>query len=396
MPSPRIYLPGSTIGVMGGGQLGRMFAIAARRMGYRVHTFSPDEDTPTGQLADREVAASYHDAEAVRDFARGIDVLTFEFENVPTQTVEWAAEFCEVRPSANVLHICQHRLREKQFLAGAGLPLPRFMPVNSAADLAEAIKHLGAPAVLKTAAFGYDGKGQRKIEPREDAAKVWEAFGGSAAVLEQFVEFDKEVSVIVARGADGQMAAYPVCENIHRNHILDVTVVPAGIPAEVDVQARVLAGEVAEKLGLVGLLAVEMFLLKDGSLLINELAPRPHNSGHFSFDASITSQFEQQLRAVCGLPLGSTESLRPAAMVNLLGDLWAKGEPNWAAAAAMPHVKIHLYGKAEPRSGRKMGHLVAFGNSAEEAMHSALEARAALGKAGAPTSKRRSPAKSAH
>ncbi len=396
MPSQRIYLPGSTIGVMGGGQLGRMFAIAARRMGYRVHTFSPDEDTPTGQLADREVAASYDDAEAVRDFARGIDVLTFEFENVPTQTVEWASEFCEVRPSANVLHICQHRLREKQFLAGAGLPLPPFMPVNSAAELAEAVKHLGTPAVLKTAAFGYDGKGQRKIDLREDPAKVWESFGGSNAVLEQFVEFEKEVSVIVARGADGKMAAYPVCENMHRNHILDVTVVPAGISAEVDVQARVLAGEVAEKLGLVGLLAVEMFLLKDGTLLINELAPRPHNSGHFSFDASITSQFEQQLRAVCGLPLGSTESLRPAAMVNLLGDLWAKGEPNWAAVAAMPQVKIHLYGKVEPRPGRKMGHLVAFGNSAEEAMHLALEARSTLVKASTPAAKRRVPAKSAH
>ena len=395
MPSQRTYLPGSTIGVMGGGQLGRMFAIAARRMGYRVHTFSPEEDTPTGQLADREVAARYDDAEAVRDFARGIDVLTFEFENVPTQTVEWAAEFCEVRPSANVLHICQHRLREKQFLAGAGLPLPRFMPVNSAAELADAVQHLGAPAVLKTAAFGYDGKGQRKIERREDPATVWEHFGGGHAVLEQFVEFEKEVSVIVARGADGQMAAYPVCENLHRNHILDVTLVPAAIAPEVDVQARVLAGQVAEKLDLVGLLAVEMFLLHDSSLLINELAPRPHNSGHFSFDASVTSQFEQQLRAVCGLPLGSTESLRPAAMVNLLGDLWAKGEPNWVAAAAMPHVKIHLYGKAEPRPGRKMGHLTAFGNSADEAVQHALQARAALVKTAAPAAKRRVPAKSA-
>jgi 5-(carboxyamino)imidazole ribonucleotide synthase len=395
MPTPRIYLPGSTIGVMGSGQLGRMFAIAARRMGYRVHTFSPESDSPTGQLADREVTASYHDAEAVRDFAKGIDVLTFEFENVPTQTVEWAAEFCEVRPAANVLHICQHRLREKQFLAGAGLPLPRFMPVNSAAELADAIKHIGTPCVLKTAAFGYDGKGQRKIELREDPAKVWEAFGGSHAVLEQFVEFEKEVSVIVARGVDGKMAAYPVCENIHRHHILDVTMVPANISAEVDVQARVLAGEVAEKLGLIGVLAVEMFLLKDGKLLINELAPRPHNSGHFSFDASITSQFEQQLRAVCGLPLGSAESLRPSAMVNLLGDLWANGEPNWVAAAAMPDVKIHLYGKAEPRAGRKMGHLVAFGNTAEEAMRTALEARAALIKPSAAPAKRRSTAKSA-
>jgi len=394
MSTDGVFLPGSTVGVMGGGQLGRMFAIAARRMGYRVHTFSPDEDTPTGQLADREVVARYDDAEAVRDFARGIDVLTFEFENIPTQTIEWAAEFCAVRPSANVLHICQHRLREKQFLAGSSFPLPRFAAVNSAAELADALQHIGVPAVLKTAAFGYDGKGQRKIARREDPATVWEEFGGGHAVLEQFVEFAKEVSVIVARGIDGKMAAYPVCENVHRHHILDVTVVPAGIPAEVDVQARVLAGEVAEKLGLVGLLAVEMFLLKDGSLLINELAPRPHNSGHFSFDASVTSQFEQQLRVVCGLPLGSTESLRPAAMVNLLGDLWANGEPDWMAVAAMPEVKIHLYGKSGARPGRKMGHLVAFGRSGEEAAQRAQAARAALMKP-APGARRRAPAKTA-
>lgn len=387
-------LPGATIGVMGSGQLGRMFAIAARCMGYRIHIFSPDKDTPAGQVADLEVSAAYDNAEAVREFARGIDVLTFEFENIPTQTIEWAAEFCEVRPSASVLHICQHRLREKQFLAGAGFPLPRFLPVNSAEELAEAVAQLGAPSVLKTAAFGYDGKGQRKIERREDPAEIWAKFGTGPAVLEEFVEFEKEVSVIVARGIDGKMAAYPVCENIHRHHILDVTIVPANIPAEVDVQARVLAGEVAEKLGLIGLLAVEMFLLKDGSLRINELAPRPHNSGHFSFDASVTSQFEQQLRAVCGLPLGSTESLRPSAMVNLLGDVWANGEPNWVAVAAMPDVKIHLYGKAEPRAGRKMGHLVAFGSTAEEAMHHAQAARAALVKPATPdASKRKSAAK---
>ena len=395
MSAPKVFLPGSTVGVMGGGQLGRMFAIAARRMGYRVHTFSPDEDTPTGQLADREVAARYDDAEKVRDFARGIDVLTFEFENIPAQTFEWAGEFCEVRPTANVLHICQHRLREKQFLEGAGLPLPRFAAVNSAAELADALQRIGVPAVLKTAAFGYDGKGQRKIALREDPAKVWEEFGGGHAVLEQFVAFEKEVSVIVARGVDGKMAAYPVCENVHRNHILDVTFVPAAVSPEVDVQARLLAGEVAEKLDLVGLLAVEMFLLKDGSLLINELAPRPHNSGHFSFDASVTSQFEQQLRAVCGLPLGSTESLRPSAMVNLLGDLWTHGEPDWAAVAAIPDVKIHLYGKSVARPGRKMGHLVSYGSSGEEAAHRAQAARAALVKPVAASPKRRAPAKSA-
>jgi 5-(carboxyamino)imidazole ribonucleotide synthase len=380
MSEPRVFLPGSTIGVMGGGQLGRMLAIAARRMGYRVHTFSPDEDTPTGQLADREVAARYDDAAAVRDFARGVDVLTFEFENIPVQTVEWATECCTVRPSAQVLHICQHRLREKEFLDQAGIPLPGFMAVGSAGDLAAAAVELGLPAVLKTAAFGYDGKGQRKIAPGDNLAEAWAPFAGTGAVLEQFVRFEKEISVLVARGADGATVTYPVCENVHRNHILDVTIVPAGISAQAAEKARALAVEIAEQLDLVGLLAVEMFLLADGGILINELAPRPHNSGHYSFDASVTSQFEQQLRAVCGLPLGNTDSLRPAAMVNLLGDVWAGGEPDWAAVLAMPDVKLHLYGKAEPRAGRKMGHLVAFGATTEEAGQHALAARAALAK----------------
>ncbi len=378
MSKARVFLPGSTIGVMGGGQLGRMFAIAARRMGYRVHTFSPDEDTPTGQLADREVAARYDDAAAVRDFARGVDVLTFEFENIPVQTVEWAAEFCEVRPAAKVLHICQHRLREKEFLDQAGVPLPGFKEVGSAGDLAAAVAEIGLPAVLKTAAFGYDGKGQRKIAPGDNLVEAWAPFAGTGAVLEQFVRFEKEISVLVARGADGATATYPVCENVHRNHILDVTIVPANITPAAEAKARVLAVEIAEKLELVGLLAVEMFFLADGSILVNELAPRPHNSGHFSFDASVTSQFEQQLRAVCGLPLGNTDLLCPAAMVNLLGDLWADGEPDWAAVLAMPQVKLHLYGKTEPRAGRKMGHLVAFGATTEVAAVRALDARKAL------------------
>ena len=380
MSEPRVFLPGSTIGVMGAGQLGRMLAIAARRMGYRVHTFSPDEDTPTGQLADREVAARYDDAAAVRDFARGVDVLTFEFENIPVQTVEWAAEHCVVRPSAQVLHVCQHRLREKEFLDQAGIPLPGFMAVGSAGDLAAAVAELGLPAVLKTAAFGYDGKGQRKIAPGDNLTEAWAPFVGTGAVLEQFVRFEKEISVLVARGADGATVTYPVCENVHRQHILDVTLVPANIAPETAEKARARAVEIAEKLDLVGLLAVEMFLLADGGILINELAPRPHNSGHYSFDASVTSQFEQQLRAVCGLPLGNTDSLRPAAMVNLLGDEWAGGEPNWAAVLALPDVKLHLYGKAEPRAGRKMGHLVAFGATTEEAGQRALAARAALTK----------------
>jgi 5-(carboxyamino)imidazole ribonucleotide synthase len=372
-----VFLPGATIGVMGGGQLGRMFAIAARRMGYRVHTFSPDEDTPTGQLADREVAAKYSDERAVRDFARGVDVLTFEFENIPVECIDWAAEHCVVRPAGRVLHICQHRLREKQFLASAGLPLPPFAEVNNTAELAGAAGRIGLPGVLKTAAFGYDGKGQRKLRPGDDLTEAWALFAGQTAVLEAFVDFECELSVLVARSVAGDMATFPVARNVHTDHILDVSVVPFGDDT-IERKASELAFAVAEKLDLVGLLAVEMFLTRSGDLLINELAPRPHNSGHWSFDAAVTSQFEQQLRAVCGLSLGATDILRPAAMANLLGDLWMNGEPDWAAAAAFPEVKIHLYGKAAARRGRKMGHLVAFGKTAAEAAEQVRAARAAL------------------
>lgn len=372
-----VFLPGATIGLMGGGQLGRMFAVAARRMGYRVHTFSPDEDTPTGQLADLEVAAPYNDEAAVRDFARGVDVLTFEFENIPAQTVQWAAEHCTVRPGGDILHICQHRLREKEFLDRSGLPLPGFMAVGNAGQLAVAVAELGVPAVLKTAAFGYDGKGQRLLQPGDNLAEAWAPFQNQAAVLEAFVSFECELSVLVARGIDGSMRTFPVGRNDHAHHILDVTVLPFG-DEELENRARELACAVAEALDLIGLLAVEMFLTRDGKLLINELAPRPHNSGHWSFDAAVTSQFEQQLRAVCGLPLGDTSLLRPCAMANLLGDLWADGEPNWAAALAMPDVKLHLYGKAGPRPGRKMGHLVAFGETPQQAEQTVRAAREAL------------------
>lgn len=371
-------LPGATIGVMGSGQLGRMFAIAARRLGYRLHIFSLDRQSPAGQLADLEIADSYENEAAVRAFARAVDVITFEFENIPSQTIAWCAEETLVRPSGQILHICQHRLREKQFLSAAGFPLPRFAPVESESSLRRAIDEIGLPSVLKTAAFGYDGKGQQKLEPGCDPAAVWARFAGRHAVLEAWAPFEKEVSVLVARGADGQTVSYPVCENIHAHHILDLTIVPARLDPSVAQAAQTLAERIATQLDLVGLLAVEMFVLPGGSLLVNELAPRPHNSGHFSFDASVTSQFEQQLRAVCGLPLGSPELLRPAAMANLLGDLWADGAPAWSAALAFPEVKLHLYGKAEAKPGRKMGHLVALGATVEAAADSARRARAAL------------------
>lgn len=378
MSESRTILPGATLGVMGSGQLGRMFAIAARRMGYRVHTFSPEYDTPTGQVADKEVTASYDDEAAVREFARGIAVLTFEFENVPSRTVEWAAAHCPVRPAGSVLHICQHRLREKEFLAGAGVPVAPFRKVQSAAELIAAAASIGLPGVLKTAAFGYDGKGQRKLAPGDDLVAAWAPFEGAPAVLEGFITFEREISVMVARGVDGVVTTWPVFENDHANHILDITYCPARIPEAVASRARELAIEVARALDLVGVLAVEMFLKAGGEIVINELAPRPHNSGHLTFDACITSQFEQQVRAVCGLPLGSTELLRPAAMANLLGDVWAGGEPDWAALLGLPDVKLHLYGKAAAKPGRKMGHLTAFGATVEEAAALARKARSVL------------------
>lgn len=373
-------LPGSTIGVLGSGQLGRMFAIAARRMGYRVHTFSPDQDTPTGQIADEEIIASYDDLDAVRSFARNVSVVTFEFENVSSAAVEAASEFAPVRPGGNVLHTSQHRLREKTFLANNGFPVAPFKRVNSLDDLLAALNEIGCPAVLKTAGFGYDGKGQSKITAPDQAQAALNALGNQEAILEAFIHFEREVSVVAARGLDGAFVHYGVVANEHRNHILDITVAPAPVSAQVQTEAVEIARGVLEALNVVGVMCVEFFLTREGQLLINETAPRPHNSGHFSFDACVTSQFEQQLRAVCGLPLGSTELLRPAAMANLLGDLWEYGEPNWAAACAFPQVKVHLYGKLAPRKGRKMGHLTALATTIEEAEQDVRAARDALTK----------------
>ncbi len=378
MSGARVFLPGATIGVMGGGQLGRMFTVAARQLGYRVHIFSPEKRSPAGQLADLEIVAGYTDREAVEDFARGIDVLTFEFENIPAEAIAWCAAHCVVRPAGRVLHTAQHRLREKEFLRGEGLPIAPFARVESETALRTALEKIGTPAVLKSASFGYDGKGQCKITEPGLVSRAWDAVGADVAVVEGFIPFEREVSLIIARGLDGATACFPLCENLHRNHILDLTVVPARVPESVADAARDLAIRVAESLDLVGVLAVEMFLLADGALVINELAPRPHNSGHFSLDACVTSQFEQQVRAVCGLPLGSTDLLRPCAMANLLGDVWSGGEPAWPAAAAFPGVKLHLYGKSDPRPGRKMGHLTALAGTVEEAIEAASNARAAL------------------
>jgi 5-(carboxyamino)imidazole ribonucleotide synthase len=347
-------------------------------MGYRVHTFSPETDTPTGQVADVEVTASYDDLAAVRDFTGHVDVVTFEFENIPVTTVNAVAEHVWVRPSGAVLHTTQHRLREKTFLARGGFPVTPFRSVSSVADLQAGLHDLGLPAVLKTAGFGYDGKGQSKITSLSEAEAALQALQGQEAILEAFVDFACEVSVVAARGLDGAFAHYGVIENAHRHHILDVSIAPARVSPRIAMEAVEVTHSLLEALEVVGVLCVEFFLTRDGKLLVNELAPRPHNSGHLTFDACVTSQFEQQLRAVCGLPLGSTEQYRPAAMANLLGDLWQHREPDWAAACAFPEVKLHLYGKLTPRPGRKMGHLTALATSAEAAAQMVRTSRTAL------------------
>jgi 5-(carboxyamino)imidazole ribonucleotide synthase len=366
--------PGSTIGVLGSGQLGRMFAISARRMGYRVHTLSPEDDTPTGHVADVEINAEYEDLDAVRRLARGVDVVTFEFENVPHAAAEAAAAIVPVRPSGAILEITQNRLREKRFLSSSGFPVTPFRAARSTGDLAG----IEPPVVLKTASWGYDGKGQVVARTAHEVSSAWEKLRTDEAIVEKMVDFECELSVVVARAVSGEIRTFEVTRNHHTRNILDHSVAPSGLGSTVANRAQEIARGVAEKLDLIGVLCVEMFLTRGGELLINELAPRPHNSGHWTFDAAVTSQFEQQVRAICGLPLGAPTQLRPAAMANLLGDLWQRGEPDWAAACRHENVKVHLYGKAEARAGRKMGHLTAFGTSPEEALKTVLEAREAL------------------
>ena len=374
----KVIAPGAALGVLGSGQLGRMFCIAARRMGYRVHTFSPEEDTPTGQVADVEVTADYEDVAALRAFAGSVEVVTFEFENVPIAAIEAIDTLAPVRPSALALHTAQQRAREKMFLADNGFPTAPFARAMTLDELWDAVARVGTPAVIKTATFGYDGKGQHKVTTPADVSHIWDAIGHQEAIVEKFIPLQAEISIIAARALDGSIAEYPAFENRHRNHILDLTTTPASVPPAIAARAVEITRAIMVQLQYVGVLCVEFFLSTENELLVNELAPRPHNSGHLTFDAAVTSQFEQQVRAICGLPLGSTELYRPAAMANLLGDLWVDGTPNWAAACRFPDVKLHLYGKEEPRPGRKMGHLTATGRSVREAQDRAIGARDAL------------------
>lgn len=367
--------PGATLGVLGSGQLGRMFAIAAARMGYHVHVYSPESDTPAGEVSAREFTASYLDEAALVEFAKSVDVVTFEFENVPSAVSEQIEEYALIRPSAYVLDVCQNRLREKSTLQRCGLPVPQFRPVRSAEELKSALDQIGVPAVIKTASSGYDGKGQAVIRSRDDAAAVWKSLATDEAILEELVDFDCEISVVGSRNPSGETAFYRPFHNTHTNHILDVTICPAALEPGIEARAVAIAQSVFEQLDFIGVACVELFVTENGDLLINEIAPRPHNSGHLTIDAHVTCQFEQQVRAICGLPPGSVQQHSPAVMVNILGDVWQTGEPDWASVCSVPGVKLHLYGKSAARVGRKMGHMTALGASTQEAERLAVESR---------------------
>lgn len=372
----------ATLGMLGGGQLGRYFVMAAHELGYQVWVLDPDVDSPAGRIADRHLCAAYDDAAALSEMAAGCAAITTEFENVPAETLAYLAERVPVHPSATAVSICQDRIAEKSFLQKHGLPHGAFAEIKTLDDLRSAPAHL-LPGILKVARLGYDGKGQAVVEDRAAAEAAWIELGSVRCILEAKLPLDYEISVVLARGQDGQVKAFPSAENRHRNGILDVSIVPAWGSACVTDNACEVAEKLAGCLGYVGTLGVEFFVTR-GQLVVNEMAPRPHNSGHYTIDACATNQFQQQVRALCGLPLGSAKAHSAAVMVNLLGDLWftAAGEvrePDWAALLAVPGLCLHLYGKQSPRAGRKMGHFTIVGDDAKQVYTHALQARNILG-----------------
>ena len=375
---PAPVLPGATIGMVGGGQLGRMFALEARRMGYRLAVLDPGADTPAAQFCDYHLRAPFDDRQACLELARCSDVVTLEWENADVATLREMAAHVAVHPAPEVLEVAQHRVREKDAARRLGVRTAEYRPVASGEELQAALREIGAPAILKTARMGYDGKGQAVIRTPDAAAAAWDELAGEGGefILEAMVDFRMEVSVVCARSASGEMACFPVAENEHRRGILHLSVIPARVSPAVAEEARRVAETLAEGLGVVGLLAVEMFVDRQDRILMNEIAPRPHNSGHYTWEACPVSQFEQQLRAVCGLPLGDVSLLRPAAMVNLMGEDVGTGlaRPQVVDALALAGTALHLYGKSTARPGRKMGHLTALADSADAAAERALEA----------------------
>jgi len=376
--------PGKTIGVLGGGQLGRMFAHAAERLGYRVHIYEPEANGPAGEVSALETNRPYTDIEALTAFAKSVDVLTYEFENIPAEPLWSIEKFVQLHPHWSVLETCQNRMREKNWLRKNNFSPVPFAEVEAADDLSAAIRKIGLPCVVKTADFGYDGKGQIKVSDDASLDKAVTSFAKQRCVIEKFIDFKCELSVLVARASTGEVKIFPVAENIHTKHILDFSIVPARISDPVRTAAEALALALVEKLNVVGLLAIELFLTDRGELLVNELAPRPHNSGHWTLDACVTSQFEQHVRAVCGLPLGDVSVVSPVVMVNILGDAWKwqegalVGDANWSAVLSEPRAKLHLYGKKEPRLGRKMGHFTVTAATADAALDAARELKARL------------------
>ena len=354
--SKAVMRPGCTLGILGGGQLGRMMAMAAAQLGLRAHIYAPDDNSPAFEVATDVTIAPYEDEANLVRFAKAVDVVTYEFENVPSETAAILSAHALLAPNAQALAVSQDRFLEKSFIAGLGIAVAPFAAVSSEAELAEALARIGRPAVLKTRRFGYDGKGQVMIRPETDPVGAWEEIGRAAAILEGFVPFEREVSVVAARTASGAFAAYDLCANVHRHHILATTQVPAGVSPETEAQAFRIARSIAEALDYVGVLAVELFLVTDGAgerLVVNEIAPRVHNSGHWTLGGAATSQFEQHVRAVCGWPLGSTARLGRVEMQNLIGH----DADAWEEILAEPGAHLHLYGKAEARAGRKMGHV---------------------------------------
>jgi len=368
-------LPPATLGVMGGGQLGRFFVIAARGMGYRVVVLDPERTSPAGALADRHIVAAYDDAAALDELADACAAVTIEFENVPAESLARLAGRTRVAPASECVAVSQDRIREKAACAAHGLPVGPYAPVAAEGDLERPELY---PAVLKRARFGYDGKGQARVASPAEARAAWRDLGRAPCVLERLLDLDCELSVVLARGADGATAPFTVAENRHRHGILDVSIAPARVAPALAAQAQAMAGRLAAAMGYVGVLGVEFFV-SGGRLLVNEIAPRPHNSGHYTLDACATSQYQQQVRALCGVPLGDARLLSPAVMVNVLGEAWGAGEPDWAAVLAEPGAKLHLYGKAEPRPGRKMAHFTVLDADPARALEAALALRARLG-----------------
>ena len=375
---PGAILPGATLGMLGGGQLGRMFTVAARTMGYRVVVLDPDPESPAGAIADEHLCADYTEARALSRMGAICAAVTTEFENVPARALERLADLCPVHPHAVAVYRTQDRIREKTFIRDMGLPTAAFAVVEDEAGISDAFAAVDVPAILKRAAFGYDGKGQARVATADEAVAAFRDMGGVPCVLERRVNLAREISVVLSRGADGETVCFPVAENIHIGGILHMSIVPARVDEAAAEKARGMAAQLAGALDYRGVMAVEFFIDDAGELLVNEIAPRPHNSGHYTLDACVASQFEQQVRAVCGLPPGDTRQLSPAVMVNLLGDLWAKGEPDWAALLAHPRVKLHLYGKREARPGRKMGHFCVLSENLDEAIAEAVALFAAL------------------